>query len=151
MALDRKYAATKGGSAYISASAATIGSDTAPTKVAGTFAEVGAGRDVTVATNGRITANWKGERSALVSVHGLVTNADVGLDDFEVSIYKNGSLVTGAKLSSIIQVASTRTPFSLAAHVVLGEDDYVEVFIENTAAATPAVLTVNGMVFSVIS
>lgn len=151
MALDRKYAATKGGSVYVATPAATTGSDTAPTKTAGTFAAVAGGKDVTLATTGRITATWKGKRQALVTATGTLTNGDAGLDDFEVSIFKNGAAVTGAKVTSLIQVASTKTPFAVSVSLELDENDYVEVFVENTAAATPAVLTVNSLVLSVVS
>lgn len=151
MALDRKYNATKGGASYVATPAATTGSDTAPTKAAGTFAEIGTATEVTVATNGRLTATWKGKRKARVSATGVLTNGDSGLDEFEVSIFKNGVAVTGAKVASQIQVASTLTPFAVDVVLELDENDYVEVFVENTAAATPAVLTVNSMIFSVIS
>ena len=133
---------------YISSSAATaITALNTPLKAAGTYAALGAtGRGFLAdTTNKRITRTGRETVVALVTVQ-FTADIETATDVIDVMIYKNGSAVTGAKLSPNI-TSGTPKQAAVSALVSFDVGDYVEVWVQNTETA--ADITLTQLMFSV--
>ncbi len=140
--------AAVGGEITFGAGTATIASAGVAVKVASTTAAKGSSHKMTLATNNRMTADWKGTR--LVRVQGRF-DVDVasGADALVLQIVKNGATVMFETAAQTV-TAATLKQFDIDVLIEMSNGDYIELYAENedttanvtTAAASEALDTV---------
>jgi len=128
------------GALYFSTPASTTIVAATPIKAAGTTAEMGSNKDVTVATTNRLT-NASGltlDFRVLVTL-SLLKGAG-GVTDAIVYVYKNGAAVAGLEIPRHLADVKGR-PISLSGVVSLADTDYLEIWLETDTGDD---LTVSG-------
>jgi len=86
----------------------------------------------TVAADGRCTYN--GTKDIYVSMHATLSydKQGGGTDPYTFYFYKNGSLLTGSGTS--IEASTTSGALSMVYGVLMSQNDYIEIYVENTSS-----------------
>jgi hypothetical protein len=111
------------------ATATTIATQGTPVKVAGTWV-VQTESNFTGNTTGRLTYNGSTTEVVAASVSITFSHAAGGSDDLAVYIAKNGSVITGSKLTRAV-TGSARGNVGTFFNVSMDTSDYLEVFVAN--------------------
>jgi hypothetical protein len=111
------------------ATATTIATQGTPVKVAGTWV-VQTESNFTGNTTGRLTYNGSTTEVVSASVSITFSHAAGGTDDLAVYIAKNGSVITGSKLTRAV-TGSARGNVGTFFNVSMDTSDYLEVFVAN--------------------
>jgi hypothetical protein len=125
--------------------ATTIAATTTPVKVAGTWVTQ-IESSFTGDTTGRLTYNGSSTQIVSANVSITFSHAGGGTDDLSVYIAKNGSVITGSKLTRAV-TGSAKGNVGTFFNVSMSASDYLEVFVANDSDISD--ITVSDCIFMV--
>lgn len=131
-----KYANPHGGFSFSDiATPATVTAPSSYTKVAPTTVAAGGAIEYTEATTARLTYTGTDTLDANVFISLCIGHAAGANRDIYVSLYKNGSAVTGTE-TAVTAVTATKTPIPLSFQIAnVATNDYFEVYLKNNGGA----------------
>jgi hypothetical protein len=118
---------------YWSVPIATVLAVATPLKALGTTAAEGLNPNFTVAVDNRLTYTGSETGWFTVAITISVSKGSAGTSQGDHHIYKNGSAVTGATIGRSYTSATDTGSIALIAHVEMAQNDYIELWLENSS------------------